>query len=352
MLEVNRTTETRDFRGTTTRPAAHPRATVGALLRAWWVTSRMEYLPDAVVHVALPLLLVLRHEPWGSQLFRLSLAGLLMWLLGHWVGSSLNCLSDYHVDRLDAGRKSRLAAAIDGAGARRVLVVNLVEILAATLASSWLTYILGKPLLVCFWLAGLLVAYLYSFEPFRFKRRNFLNPFALFMIVYATPLFFVYHLLSPVWDAYDVAVLGVYCFQMVPMFLMDELSDYEEDKATGVNNPCVVYGRARTARMAVAVYALSCSASLLLFAAHPATRNFTGAFFLFPSAFIYWWVIKEFRRLGLLSRAIEEATSAAERAALTRELKVASRTPVWLAATSVGVLLLVAPLAYLSRVSL
>lgn len=344
MLELNRTAETNSL-----AQSAASAGTAGALLRGWWVTSRMEYLPDALVHVALPLLLVLRQQHWGAQLFKLSLAGLAVWLLGHWVGSSLNCLADYEVDRLDEGHKARLASAVDRAGTRRILFVNVVEIAAATLASFWLAYHFGKPLLVFFWLAGLAVAYLYSFEPFRLKRRNFLNPLALAVIVYATPLFFVYHLLSPAWNAYDVTLLLVYCFQMVPMFLVDELSDHDEDKAGGVSNPCVVYGRVATCRLAIAVYAFSCIASLVLFAAQPVTRNLTGAFFLLHSVFLYVWVIREFLKLDRVSRAIEAAGSAAAREVLTRELKTFSRTPAWLVATSVGVIFLVAPLVYLSR---
>lgn len=347
MLDLNRTAAAGNI--AVGAAGARRRATAGALLRGWWVTSRMEYLPDALVHVALPLLLVLRHEPWSAQLLMLSLAGLGVWLMGHWVGSSLNCLADYEVDRLDAGRKARLAAAVDRAGVRPLLVVNLVEIAAATLASFWLAYRFGKPLLVFFWLAGLAVACLYSFEPFRLKRRNFLNPLALAVIVYAAPLLFVYHLLSPAWNAFDVSLLVVYCFQMVPMFLADELSDHDEDKAGGVNNPCVVYGRVTACRLAIAVYAFSCTASLILFAAQPVTWNLTGAFFLLHSVFLYVWVIREFLKLDRLSRAIEAAGSAAAREGLTRELKALSRTPAWLVATSAGVMFLVAPLVYLSR---
>lgn len=347
MLDLNRTAAAGNI--AVGAAGARRRTTAGALMRGWWVTSRMEYLPDALVHVALPLLLVLRREPWSGQLLMLSLAGLGVWLLGHWVGSSLNCLADYEVDRLDAGRKARLAAAVDRAGVRPLLVVNLLEIAVATLASFWLAYRFGKPLLVFFWLAGLAVAYLYSFEPFRLKRRNFLNPLALAVIVYAAPLLFVYHLLSPEWNAFDVTLLVVYCFQMVPMFLADELSDHDEDKAGGVNNPCVVYGRVAACRLAIAVYAFSCTASLILFAAQPVTWNLTGAFFLLHSVFLYVWVIREFLKLDRVSRAIEAAGSAAEREGLTRELKAFSRTPAWLVATSAGVIFLVAPLVYLSR---
>ena len=315
-----------------------------AIVRAWWVTSRMEYLPDALVHVALPLLLVLRHEKFTTQLFGLSLAGLGIWLLGHWVGSSLNCLADYPVDRLDNGHKSRLAAAIDEAGEPPILTVNIVEALIATAASIWLAFHLGKPLLILFWLGGFIVAYFYSFEPVRFKRRNFLNPLALMTIVYAMPLLFVYHLLAPSWDRYDLMVLVIYLFQMIPMFLVDEVSDHDEDKAMAVNNPCVRYGRVAVCWMAIIVYALSSSISLIIFV----MENESNGSWMFVAAglaaLIYVWVESQFVMLLRFSSRLSEATRSTVRHELNQELKTFSKTPAWLVATSLSVMLLAAAL--------
>lgn len=324
---------------------AMPRlATLTAIARAWWVTSRMEYLPDALVHVALPLLLVLRHEQLSTQLFGLSLVGLGIWLLGHWVGSSLNCLADYSVDRLDTGHKSRLAAAIDDAGEPAILIINIFEILIATAASVWLALKLNKPLLILFWLSGFLIAYFYSFEPLRFKRRNFLNPLALMTIVYATPLLFVYHLMSPSWDRYDLTVIGIYLFQMIPMFLVDEVSDHDEDKAMAVNNPCVTYGRVAVCWMAIIVYALASSISLIMFV----LKNQSNSSWMFVAAgvaaLIYVWVESEFVTLLRFSGRLSKATSSTVHDDLTQELKAFSKTPAWLVATSLSVMLLAAAL--------
>lgn len=323
------------------------RSTVRDVVYAWWETSRMEYLPDAVVHIALPLLLVLRREPWSSDLLALSLLGLLVWLIGHWTGSSLNCLADYPVDRLDVGHKARLAAAIDQAGGRAILLVNLAEIALATVVSAGLSLRLGKPLLLVFWLAGLLVAYLYSFAPAHFKRRNFLNPAALTLIVYALPLFFAYHLLSPAWALYDVAILAVYCLQMTPMFLVDEVSDHDEDRAMGIRNPCVTYGRVWTSGLANGIYVTACLASLALFAAQSPywSAGRAGVFAL--ALLAYLWVVREFVLLARFSRAIDEALNTVARAERTQALKRFSKTPAWLVATSIGALLLAIGEAFL-----
>lgn len=310
------------------------------IIRGWWVTSRMEYLPDAVVHVMLPLLLVLRHETWSIEFLGLSSWGLLVWLMGHWVGSSLNCLADYNIDRLDVGYKDRLAKAIDRAGVRPLLWVNSAEILLATAVSLWLALRLGKPLLLLFWLIGLAFAYLYSFEPARLKARNLLNPITLTIIVYGMPLFFTYHLLSPVWNAFDVSALLTYCAQMMPMFLADEVSDHDEDQAVGIRNPCVTYGRTLASWAAEGIYVLACLVSVGLYVESARKWSLTWLGILGIATFGYLWVAREFALLAGLSRAVEESPDASVRAIRTCGLKRFSKTPMWLVATSVGALFL------------
>ncbi len=310
------------------------------VLRGWWVTSRMEYLPDALVHTVLPLLLVLRHEPLSGSLLVLTLAGLVMWLLGHWIGCSLNCLSDYPVDRLDTGRKARLATAIDRAGTRSLLIVNLVEIVFATALSTWLVAQYGKPLLLVLWLLGLGVAYLYSFEPVRFKRRNLLNPAALLIIIYATPLFFVYHLLSPVWDPFDVAVLAFYCLQMIPMFLVSDVCDYEQDRAKNVRNPCVTYGRVAITWITTGIYIVACLGALGLFLGEGKSPTFGRIGLIVLGGLAYLWVVSQFLTLTRLSRAIDAAHGEDATRLQVRALKQFFKMPAWLFTTSIGMLLL------------
>lgn len=310
------------------------------LLHGWWMTSRMEFLPDALVHVALPLLLVLRHEPWSMTTALLAFGGLVVWLLGHWVGSSLNCLADYPVDRLDTGRKSLLADAIDRTTPQAIFWVNIAEAVVATGLSLWFAVILDKPLLMLFWILGLVLAVAYSFAPIRTKQRNWWNPITLMLIVYFTPLFFIYHLLSPIWEGYDVAVLLVYCIQMVPMFLVDEVPDYDEDKAMGVFNPCVTYGRVAGSNIANGIYILACLVSLGLFISTTEQWAMGRTIAVAGAITAYGFVSREFLHLAYLSRIAEQSSDATSYQAHVQTLKRFAKTPVWLVATGVGVLFL------------
>lgn len=310
--------------------------------RGWAVTSRMEFLPDVPVHIILPLFLVLRRQPWDFSLLRLSIVGLMVWLMAYWVGSSLNCLADYAVDKLDTGHKSRLAAAVDAAGIKSLLMVNGIEALVASALTIYLSLELQKPLLLLLWLAGLIVAIFYSFEPVRFKRRNLLNPLSLDAIVYFLPFLYVYHLLSTEWNLFDLAVIVLYCLQMLSMFLADEVSDHDEDAVMGVKNPCVRYGRVWASRLAIAIYAFSALAILVLFLFHE-PEGFTGkATAMIVSLILYAWVMMEFHTLYSLSRSIEQTSDARRKRRLALSIKKFSKTPAWLMITSVGIMLLVA----------
>ena len=85
-----------------------------------------------------------------------------------------------------------------------------------------------------------------------------MNPLTLGLVLYICPMFFVYHLITRSFNSFSSVIIILFTFQMVPMFLMDEISDYEEDKQCGIRNPCVFYGRkkmeqieATSARMVV-----------------------------------------------------------------------------------------------------
>ncbi|HEY7910543.1 MAG TPA: UbiA family prenyltransferase [Blastocatellia bacterium] len=328
-------------------PRPHTETTAADIFHGWWVTSRMEFLGDSVVKVMLPLLLVLRHETWRLEHYELCLWVLVIWLFGHWVGSSINCLADYPSDRLDTGRKARLANSIDRAGIRSLLILNLAEAAAATLISVWLAFRFGKPLLPAFWLAGLLFAYFYSFEPVRLKRRNLLNPIALTFIVYVMPFAFGYHLLSPVWDLFDVAVLLTYSVQIGASFFADEVPDHDEDKAMNVLTPCVTYGRVTASLLAAVFYVLSCASSLLLFAY--ATNEWTaGRVVLMTLAVLaYAWVLWKYLTLARVSKSLDKARSLNARQQAIQKLKETSNTPAEIFVTSIGALLLAIGLKFL-----
>lgn len=326
---------------------ARPAVTVAEVFHGWRVTSRMEFLGDSIVKVMLPLLLVLRREPWKPEFIELSFWALVIWLLGHWVGSSINCLADYPVDRLDTGRKARLSSAIDQAGIRSLLLVNLAEAILATVISIWLAFHFGKPLLPAFWLVGLTIAYLYSFEPARLKRRNLLNPLALTAIVYVMPFAFAYNLLSSVWDLFDVAVLIAYSVQIGASFFADEVPDHDEDKAMGVFTPCVMCGRVASSLLAAAFYVLSCLSSLALYAQATRVWSWARVAILIFAAITYSWVLWKYLTLARISRSVDKAKSDSARRDGIQRLKKVSNTPAEIFVTSIGALVLAVGVAYL-----
>ena len=85
-----------------------PPFTWKGLFRGWWVTNRMEYAPSAINEVGIPALLALFFRSADTDFFIAVLAGLAVWWIAEFVGSSMNCLADYETDRLDELNKSRI----------------------------------------------------------------------------------------------------------------------------------------------------------------------------------------------------------------------------------------------------
>lgn len=307
------------------------------LFRGWWVTSRMEYAPSAINEVGIPALLALFFRSADTDFYIAVIAGLAVWWIGEFVGSSMNCLADYETDRLDSLNKSRITRAIDGIGLQRLYWVNFIEIIVNTLLVLLLILWKGRPLLIVFWLVGLAFSTAYSYEPAKFKRRGLLNAFTLDTILYICPMFFVFHLLSSEFHSEAVWVIAVFCLQMIPMFFVDEISDYEEDRETGMTNPCVLWGRVKTSLAAFAVYLVS-SAMMVIVVFYYWSPS-TSLQFVFYGLMLLAFakVLLDFWGLRQTSQKIEKADRKTDMTALLKQIKSQVKTPLWLMLTGIGV---------------
>lgn len=223
-------------------------------LKAFMVVSRWEYMPAAIDEVGIPVLLALNYVHFSIEFLLLILAGLIVWWGGHYIGSHINCLSDYEVDQM---YKSYLSDAVDVIGKRNLKIIIAVEIILITLFVVFLTFFLGRSYLLLFWLVGVIFAFAYSIEPLRFKGRGLLNPFTLDIILYLCPMFFIYHLLCREFYYFSTVVILIFALLRYPEFFIDEIIDYEEDKIMGIKNPCALYGRFKVTLAATIIHVVA-----------------------------------------------------------------------------------------------
>jgi len=299
-----------------------------AELRAWWTTSRPEFaVGPTFSQGGVAALLALHQRPADLAFAWLLAAGLGICWMSISVGASLNCLADYETDRLDSADKARLARAVDVLGSIRLWRIILTEIGILTLAIVALALLLKRPLLFGFWLTGLVLAFMYSFEPYRIKGRGLLNPAVAAFNCTILPMLFVYHLLSPRLAGPATVVILLFGAQVWGLMLANQVSDYEEDKYTGTLTACVRYGRYRTVRLVIVAYACATAGmvgAVWCFWPTPAT----GALVLRLLALaLYLWVLLDLVRLGRLARAIERGgpvgASTTSSIALKRRVAVA-----------------------------
>lgn len=308
-------------------------------LNAFFIVSRKEYLPSAINEVGIPAALALIYLPFSSNFALLTLAGLTVWWVGHFIGSHINCLADYKVD---LKFKTRLPKAVDVIGERNLKIIMAVEVIFITLFVLWLTYILQRPLLLVFWIGGVILAFLYSAQPFYFKGRGLLNPLTLDFVLYVFPMFFVYHLFLEKFYLFPSLVIIIFSLQMIPMFFIDEVSDYEEDKEENIGNPCVRFGRFKITLPGLIIYVVSSALMMGVFMRwYPPTGITTSAIYLLVLA-CFLWVCFSFYSLLVKSYKFEKETNPKRKASIAQIIKKEVKTPFYLMGTGIGVLFLCA----------
>ena len=229
-----------------------------AELRAWWTTSRPEFaIAPSLSQAGVAALLALHQRSLDLEFAWRLIVGLGIWWVSISVGASLNCIADYETDRLDRANKARLARAIDIVGSTRLWRIILAEIGILALAIVVLALLLKLPLLLGLWLTGLLLAFMYSFEPYRIKGRGFLSPVTASCTCVVLPMLFIYYLLASQAFGPALVVICLFGVQSCGLMLVEQVSDYEEDKSRGTLTASVRYGRYRTIRLAAIVYALA-----------------------------------------------------------------------------------------------
>lgn len=190
------------------------------------------------------------------------LLGTLLGGLSHMLGSQINCLADYDIDRR---HKQRLALAVDRLGATTLKTLIALETLFAAGLCLAVAILVAKPPIVVLWLAGWATAIGYSVEPVRFKRRGWLNPLSLVTVIYLLPMAFGYWALNNRISATTLVLIGAIGVQFFALFLMNEVEDVPEDRFCAVRTPCVLYGVRVTAIVALANFAVGSAVALTAF---------------------------------------------------------------------------------------
>lgn len=163
-----------------------------------------------------------------------------------------------------------------------------------------------------------------------------MNPVTLAIILYLIPMLFSYLLIAGSFHTVPLIAIFIFGAQMVPMFFMDEISDYEEDKEANVMNPCVRFGR-RATIMTATVINVAADAAMLIYWNYAITNNspykilcslIAIAFFVFVSLdFIRLYIMSEPKKLEDPEKLMK--------------LKKSGHTPIWLMGTGLATILLI-----------
>lgn len=302
-------------------------------IKNFFVLIRWEYMPSAINETGIPALLALLFIPFSSQYVIRVILSLLIWYGAHFIGAQINNLSDYDADKKF---KSYISDTIDYFSEKKVKRMIMIEIILVSAVTIGLTVVREQPLLLILWLLGLFFAYAYSGKPFNFKSRTIMNPITLALVLYLIPMLFSYLLIAGEFHSLSVITILIFGVQMVPMFFMDEISDYEEDIEANVMNPCVKFGRRKTIIIAIVIGSISNVAMLIYWFTNISHDSSLKILFFFIALLFFTFVILDFVRIYRISEP-----SLIKNGVKLMKLKKSIHTPVWLMGTGAATLLLI-----------
>jgi 4-hydroxybenzoate polyprenyltransferase len=162
----------------------------------------------------------------------------------------VNTLSDYALDSQDARKKS-LVAALDSFGQTRIKYILTVEFLIAAVLSILLTVIVGKPLLLILWMAGISLGCSYSAPPLRLKSRSWLAFVSLVLVLSILPTFFIFYTFTSEINPLFLLALAGLTLTVYGVIVPTETRDYFGDKAMGITTMTVHIGLTKASLVSI-----------------------------------------------------------------------------------------------------
>jgi 4-hydroxybenzoate polyprenyltransferase len=166
------------------------------------------------------------------------------------IGAQVNTLSDYALDSRDSRKKS-LVAALNSFGQTRLKSILMAEFLIAALLSVLLTVIVGKPLLLVLWLAGISLGCSYSAPPLRLKSRSWLAFVSLVLVLSILPTFFIFYTFTSEISLLFLLALSGLTLTVYAVIVPTETRDYFGDKAMEITTMTVHIGLTKSSLVSI-----------------------------------------------------------------------------------------------------
>jgi 4-hydroxybenzoate polyprenyltransferase len=208
-------------------------------IRAFLRLSRANLLLATVGHATLGLFL------GADSLEDLFYIGVVLYILLHYniafLACNVNCLYDYEVDKK---YKRYLSESVDTIGKKTLKYIILSEFFLALFLISCFFY-LEHYITAFAALIAIFVAFSYSAEPIRIKKRGLVSPFPV-LILYMLPLLGGWFIFRAGVDLIFIVFLIGYALMNEGFTLVNVCEDYHEDIDSGIRTWSHILGLKRT----------------------------------------------------------------------------------------------------------
>ena len=201
---------------------------------------RVEYRVAELPIFFIPVLLTISES---SQLASPVLwEGLVAFLFLFAFGDLLNCLADRDLDSI---YKPHLTQAVDAIGTQGVIGQAIISALGALGFTSHIAWMTGRWALVPMAIIGLVVAWAYSVEPVRLKRRGAWQLLFYWLGLFLAPMTFAACLFANQPALEVLVVCAAFAFVQTGVILVNTAEDFPEDRQMNVRTAVIALGLRR-----------------------------------------------------------------------------------------------------------
>lgn len=210
-------------------------------IRSLAVVSRPEFIPAMASFFIMGLSWGINPHLSFMELVVPTILVFVIIMVSALIGLQVNTIYDHDLDSMD-NRKAALVLAFDDLkrGGLKLLVV--VETLLGFIFFFLLLLDQWKPALPLMWIVGVFLAYAYSAPPLRLKARSWLALVPLLLSICVLPLLFTFYAFASELDPYFLIFLSGQALSAYSLILPEEIRDYFEDNALGIQTVTVRIG--------------------------------------------------------------------------------------------------------------
>jgi 4-hydroxybenzoate polyprenyltransferase len=218
-------------------------------IKAYLQTSRSEYLLAEIP--ALFAIFFLSATSF-TRLFNIEVfESLIVFVLLYFVGFIINAYSDQEIDKKYDIFKNKIPGAVKYIGENTIKWIIIAQVVLAFMLTAHISFIMNSYLPIFLVTIGTFFGLAYSIPPFHFKVKGIFHAVSLIISAFLVPAVFLYYVIAQHIAIGPLIIIFGFSILHYGIAFANQVIDYQEDKAEGVQTPPVRWGLVKSLKIAL-----------------------------------------------------------------------------------------------------